>query len=538
MKTLTTLACCALAGAAIARSSADSPSDGAAIHPDTLRVIAARGGEAKVWIMFSDKGLAPAEIPAALEAVRAGYDPRAIDRRLRRGSGPLFDERDLPVSPDYARAVADLGAAIRIESRWLNAVSAAVTADEARAIAALPFVREVRPVNRGVLPDVELGPGAGEVDGPHGFAEAQLEQINLLPLHAAGFEGDGIIIGVLDTGFRVTHEAFNGARTLTVLDQWDFVGDDPIVDTEPGDPSGVHVHGTLILGTLAAYAPGDYIGTATQASYILCRTEDIADEYQQEEDFYVAGLEFIEARGGDVVTSSLGYIDWYTQADLDGRTAVTTIGVNIATGKGVICCTAAGNSGHDTDPTTSHLIAPADAFDVFTVGAVSSESSIVGFSSDGPTADGRIKPEVLARGSRTWTVEPSSTSGYDTASGTSLSTPLVAGAMACLAQARPEASIAELRDAVFATASVQVATGSHDPLFVEGYGIIDAAASLDQFGGCYADCDASGGLDFFDFLCFQNQFTAGDPQADCDASGSLDFFDFLCFQDAFAAGCP
>src|SRR5690606_28234620 len=105
------------------------------------------------------------------------------------------------------------------------------------------------------------------------------------PLHAAGFEGDGVIVGVLDTGFRITHEAFNGDRPLDVLAQWDFVGDDPVVDTEPGDPFGVHDHGTLILGTLAAYAPGDYIGTATHASYILCRTEDIADEYQQEEDF-------------------------------------------------------------------------------------------------------------------------------------------------------------------------------------------------------------------------------------------------------------
>ena len=534
MKTLTIIACCGLAAAASARS----PENIAAIHPDTFRVIEARGGEAKVWIMFSDKGLEPREIPAALEAVAAGYGARAIERRQRRGSGPRFDAHDLPVSRDYVQAVADLGAEIRIESRWLNAVSATVTAEEAGAIAGLPFVRELRPVNRGALPDLQPSPAAPGADGPHGFAEEQLDQINLLPLHAAGFEGEGVIIGVLDTGFRVTHEAFNGARPLTVVAQWDFVGDDPIVDTEPGDPFGVHSHGTLILGTLAAYAPGDYIGTATQAEFILCRTEDIADEYQQEEDFYVAGLEFIEERGGDVVTSSLGYIDWYTQADLDGRTAVTTIGVNIATSKGVICCTAAGNSGHDTDPTTSHLIAPADAFEVFTVGAVSSEGSIVGFSSDGPTADGRIKPEVLARGARTWTVDPSATSGYDTASGTSLSTPLVAGAMACLAQARPGASIAELREAVFATSSVQVATGSHDPLYVLGYGIIDAAAAADELGGCYADCDASGGLDFFDFLCFQNQFAAGAPEADCDESGSLDFFDFLCFQNAFAAGCP
>src|SRR5690606_37125066 len=104
MKTLTTLACCALAGAAIARTPA-APAD---IHPHTFRVTAGRGGGATVWIMFSDTGLAPGESPAALESVGAGYDPRAIARRLRRGSGPLFDEHDLPVSPEYTRAVAVL----------------------------------------------------------------------------------------------------------------------------------------------------------------------------------------------------------------------------------------------------------------------------------------------------------------------------------------------------------------------------------------------------------------------------------------------
>ncbi len=542
MKTVFALfACAGLAAGASgpASQAAAAPAAPAAqIHPDTFRVIEALGGEAKVWVMFTDKGLDAADIPAALAAVEAGYDPRAIQRRRLRGSGPLFDARDLPLAGAYIDAVADLGADVRIRSRWLNAISATVTADEARAIAQLPFVRELRPVNRGRLPDVEVAPAAGSTDGPYGEAEAQLAQINLITLHDMGFQGAGVIIGVLDTGFRVTHDALNGLKPIQVVDQYDFVGDDPIVDTEPGDPFGVHTHGTLILGTLAAYAPGDYIGSATDASFILCRTEDVGDEYQQEEDFYVAGLEFIEAGGGDVATSSLGYIDWYTQADLDGRYAITTIGVNIATSKGVICCTAAGNSGHDSDPTTSHLIAPADAFDVFTAGAVSNEGSIVGFSSDGPTADGRIKPEVLAQGARTWTIDPDDTSAYQTASGTSLSTPLVAGAMACLAQARPAASIAELRDAIFATASVQVATGSFDPQYVEGYGIIDAAAAAGALETCYADCNGDSALDFFDFLCFQNLFGATDPQADCDESGGLDFFDFLCFQNAFSAGCP
>ncbi|MFG0285271.1 MAG: S8 family serine peptidase [Phycisphaerales bacterium JB039] len=538
MKSVIALFACAGLAIGAAGATDAAPQPGASVHPDTLRVIEQLGGEAKVWVMFSDKGLAPAELPGAIASVAAAYNPRAIERRRLRGTGPLFDESDLPVAQRYVDAVRGLGADVRIESRWLNAISATMTADQARAIAQLPFVRELRPVNRGVLPDVEIGPAPGFGDGPYGLAEEQLTQINLIALHDMGYQGEGIIVGVLDTGFRVTHDAFNGAKPLTVLDQWDFVGDDPVVDTEPGDPSGAHSHGTLILGTLAAYAPGDYIGSATDAEFILCRTEDIGGEYPQEEDFYVAGLEFIEAGGGDVATSSLGYIDWYTQADLDGKTAVTTIGVNKATAKGMVCCTAAGNEGHDSDPKTSHLLAPADALQVFAAGAVRSSGEISGFSSDGPSADGRIKPEVLARGSSTATIDPYSSTGYDTASGTSLSTPLVAGAMICLVQARPTATVDELRDAVFTTASEWVATGSFDPEYVRGYGIIDAAGAAAALDTCYPDCNGDGILDLFDFLCFQNQFGAGEPEADCNGDGILDLFDFLCFQNEFAAGCP
>src|SRR5262249_51423004 len=159
-------------------------------------------------------------------------------------------------------------------------------------------------------------------------------------------------------------------------------------------------------GELASYLPGTLVGAAWGASYVLCKTEDVTQEVPSEEDNYVAGIEFAEAQGADVVTSSLGYIDWYTQADLDGKTAVTTKAVNVAPSLGVICCTAAGNSGYDLDPHTSHLIAPADAFDVLTVGAVEPTLEYASFESDGPTADGRTKPEVMAMGTQVNSVWP------------------------------------------------------------------------------------------------------------------------------------
>ena len=229
----------------------------------------------------------------------------------------------------------------------------------------------------------------------------------------------------------------------------------------------------MVLSTIAAYLPNSLVGGAYDASFVLAKTEDIGSETQVEEDFYVAGLQFIEAQGGDVATSSLGYIDWYSQAQLDGATAVTTKAVNIATQNGVFCCTAAGNSGNDSDPGTSHLIAPADAFEVLTCGAVDITDVLASFSSDGATADGRLKPELLALGVSTSAVSPSDTSSFVTVSGTSLSTPLVASAVACLAGAHPTWSVATMRNQLFTTAT-SIGAPVPDPLFVAGYGLVNA----------------------------------------------------------------
>ena len=285
-----------------------------------------------------------------------------------------------------------------------------------------------------------------------------------------------MVIGVLDTGFNRVHEAFNNpARPLRVIAEWDFINNDGNTGIQAGDNSEQHKHGTWILGTMGAYLPGSMVGAAYDAEFILCKTEDVPTETPIEEDYYVAGLEFIESHGGDVATSSLGYIDWYTQADLNGNTAVTTVAVNVATANGVVCCTAAGNAGHDADPTTSTIGAPADAYNVITCGAVNVTGGIIGFSSSGPTADGRLKPELMACGLSTVTVNSTSVTGLSGVSGTSLSTPLIAAAAACILQARSDYGVAEIREALFATASRSDAAGLHpDPLFIEGHGIMRA----------------------------------------------------------------
>lgn len=480
------------------------PGSTSKLHPTMLRRLndATDAGTVKAWVLFADKDIADRrEYDAAVRTVASTYDPRAIERRrLRRARPELFDEQDLPVPEHYLDQVAASGAELRVVSRWVNGVSVVGTRAQFERIAELSFVRIIQPVRRGrkILPKqvVDLpapvlprGGVSQTASGSfYGESEEQLAQLNLINVHNDGYTGAGVVVGILDTGFQRSHSAFNDpTHPLSVIAEYDFIDDDPDTSIEPGDPDSQHRHGTLILGTLGAYEPGGLVGAAYDASFILCKTEDTTDEYPGEEDNYVAGLEFIEANGGDLATSSLSYSDWYTGSDYDGLTAVTTIAVNTATANGLHCCTAAGNGGHDDDPATARLGAPADAFQVLTCGAVDATGTTASFSSDGPTADGRVKPEVLARGVNTRTVSPSNDVDYAGAGGTSLSTPLVAGVVACLVQARPEWTVDQLRSHLLETSDYYVANGTFDPTFVRGYGVVNAAAAL---GGL--DCNGNG----------------------------------------------
>ena len=444
----------------------------------------------KVWVFFTDKGWHTPEAHAtALAAVERGYDPDAVQRRrLRRTAPGLFDAHDLPIVVSYVDAVTATGAVHHITSRWLNAISVWATRPQIEAIAELPFVRRIERV-LGARKDHLFGePVAVEIPAPaagganprggldYGVGEYQLEHVHIIDVHELGYTGDGSVVAILDTGFDRSHEAFNQpGHPVQVVAEWDFIDNDPDAGIEPGDPGAQHNHGTCILGIVGGYKPGSFVGAAYDASFILCKTEDTTAEYPAEEDNYVAGLEFAEMHGADVVTSSLGYIDWYTQDDLDGQTAVTTVAVNIATANGMPVCTAAGNEGNDLDPTTSHLIAPADAFQVITVGALYGYAGgHAEFTSDGPTADGRVKPEVMAMGVDTRTVSPVEPDRCVAISGTSASTPIVAGAVACLLQAHPTWTVDELREHLFYTARYYRLNRELGPYFIRGYGRVNA----------------------------------------------------------------
>lgn len=501
------------------------------------------GDPQRVWVFFTDKNVPNEAIRGNRLAERAAELPARAKRRreLRRTSPGLVDERDLAVVRAYVAAVAATGARVRHESRWLNAVSVEATPGQIGPIAALPFVKRLQPVAhaapRRPMPETPMAGGM-----PRGGASwynnsfAQLSQIDIPAAHDAGYTGAGVVVGILDTGFNRTHEALNqttnGAHPVQVIAEYDFVNNDGNTAQDTGDADGQANHGTYILGVLGAYYPTVLVGAAFDASFLLAKTEDTSQEVPAEEDNYVAGIEWLELNGADMVTSSLGYIDWYTQADLDGQTAVTTIAVNTATDNGLVCCTAAGNEGHDATNSTSHLIAPADAYQVLTCGAVDSSGATASFSSDGPTADGRVKPEVLALGVSTATIANSSNTAIIGVSGTSLSTPLVAGGVALIIDAHPEWSVDKVRRAVLHTSTIFQGTSFYDPQIVRGYGIFDVYAAI-LF--VHSDIDGDGFADGRDIAPFVDAVLNVNPDfdqtrnADIDASGEATVDDIPIF---------
>ena len=421
-----------------------------------------RGSEYRVWIYFKDKVGSNLIIPSS-EAV------------ARRKKNNVFSDglwKDLKVSPSYINQIQSLGIEIKNESRWLNAISVICSESELNLLLEFPFVEKIEPVIGYKKVPLEkkndINPNSRDYD--YGNAQAQIEQINVHELHNQGFTGNGIRILVLDTGFDLTH---NALVDINVIDQFDVINDDNQTanETESEEAIGQDSHGTAVLSTIAANAPGELIGVAFDAEFLLAKTEDVSQEIQQEEDDYVSGLEWGESNGADVSSSSLGYLDWYEYSDMDGNSAITTIAIDIAVGLGMVCVTAAGNSGNSE---WYYIIAPADADSVISVGAVSENGEIASFSSHGPTVDGRIKPEVCARGSQTWCISPNSTINYTQYSGTSLSCPLVAGVVGLVIQAKPNWTAMEVRNAIMMTASMADSANN-----TYGYGIVDALAAID-----------------------------------------------------------
>lgn len=407
----------------------------------------------KYFVRFTDKDNSPYSIGNPQEFLTE----RSIERRLRYNI-PI-DIYDLPVNPQYLQAVSDIGVELINPTKWLNGVTVFTTDPSKIAeIEALSFVESTYKIAKLTGPKPKAGfddeialnkpfqmnetlahntaslkQSTGTNSLNYGFGYNQINMINGIPLHDEGYRGQGMVIGVLDAGFTNTDQmaAFDSLyMNGRILGTRDFVSGGDYVYQGSG-------HGTAVLSTMGGNLPGELVGTAPDASYYLIRTEDTGSEYIIEEYNWASGAEYADSVGADVLNTSLGYIGFddpsqsHLYEHMDGNTAPITIAADIAASRGMIVVNSAGNSGNSS--TWPWIGAPADGDSVFSIGAVDASGNLAGFSSVGPTADGRTKPDVAAQGSST--VVASSSGGTTTSSGTSFSSPIIAGMTACLWQA-------------------------------------------------------------------------------------------------------
>jgi len=455
-----------------------------------LRAAAGKDTVCNVWVFFNDRPASSAAAPvsrkAALRRQRAGF---------RAG------EWDRPVDRGYIREIERRGGTLRRQFAWGNAASFSVHASRLNDISALAFVKSVTPVAVYVKRSVG-GPGLARApsaasDGGYGW---HTEMLNVPLAHdylkakELGAPGSGVLMAFFDGGFRLGHTAYSRVReTGAVEAAYDFVDGDNSVsvpDSVVNNPLHPYyqgdLHGTMTLSLAAGYHPGTYIGAAWGARFALARTEDDPVETRVEEDNWAAAAVWAEGLGADIISSSLGYRDGfddpsedYRYEDMDGKTTIVAIAAAKAAERGVIVVSAAGNEGSDKPGT---IASPADAGGVVGAGAVDRNRVIANFSSTGPTADGRVKPDVVAPGVNLTVPDPYSPglASYTSNSGTSFAAPLVSGIFALILQANPGISADSAKARLYASCRPVSANPASpvDYRYQAGYGIPDALRAV------------------------------------------------------------
>ena len=424
----------------------------------------------KYLVLLRDKAGTPYTVDQPDQFLSA----RSVLRRQKQNIPVL--ERDLPVNPAYVTQLRQAGAKIGFTSRWLNAVLVDATDATLASIQQLPVVkglefgRSLANARQGAATQsvsaaiAERAGKFGDVQPlSYGTSRDQIAQLGVDNMQQRGYRGENMLIGVLDAGFLNANKVgflkplFDEGRVLAT---YDFVRKETAVYEDDS-------HGLSCLSAIAATADGQLYGTAFKAQFMLLRTEDAGSESRVEEANWLFGAEYADSAGVDVISSSLGYTQFddastnYTYANMDGKTALSTRAAQIAAETGMVIVVAAGNEGSNA---WRYISAPSDAAAVLAVGAVDQTGKRASFSSFGPSADGRVKPDVVARGLGTVIGSPGGQ--IVTGNGTSFATPLVAGLVAGFWQAHPRLTAAQVTNA-FRQSGSQFAN-SDDQL---GYGI-------------------------------------------------------------------
>jgi len=446
----------------------------------------------KYWIFFRDKG--PSSLSkrsALLNEAKQRLSAKALERRAKvLPANALVDETDIELYKPYLNELTSRGFELVAISRWLNGASVFATPEEISALQNLPFVKNAQRVARLAIPPapetVPEPPALFKIAAhrfEYGNSLAQMEQIKATILHDAGIYGTGVIVGMMDSGFRwQDHEAFVHLRSK-IIGERDFIQNDNVTRNQTGDRSDQDSHGTQTFSLLGGFKSGQLIGPGFGARFILAKTEHLPTETHAEEDFWAAAVEWMESLGVDVTSTSLGYGIFdtgvnYTQQDMDGKTTIITRAAEMAVAKGVIVVNSAGNQ--DFWPIIN---APADGPNVIAVGMVNLAGMRHPLSSIGPTADGRIKPDVMAMGVDPLRVTPGTINGYSTPGfGTSFSCPLVGGVAAQILSAHPETTPQQMMNALRSTASMANAPNNNF-----GYGIVNAKAAITSLGPAFSN---------------------------------------------------
>lgn len=434
------------------------------------KIIVTDGNDYKFRLVLTDKGKSDFSIGSP----EAFLSTKALERRRKRNI-PI-DESDLPISKQYLKSITEIGGTIVAQSKWLNTVTVNVQdqflIDKYKS---LSFVKEVilvyvgRRKQSSNVPKYVDSPQSGNSSDlgtsiDYGSAALNISAVKGEVLHQQGFRGAGIDIAVIDAGFLSlkNNPAFakmhiKGAKSFVY---------------ENDDPYAIDPHGIWVTSCMAVNKPGTYVGTAPEANYWLLRTEDSADEFPVEEDYWTSAIEFADSAGVDLVNSSLTYSNGYshltkryTAEDMDGKTALASRAANIAFNKGIFIVNCAGNE-------QKWVGTPADSPSVLTLGSINKDGRQSYFTSWGMTADGRIKPDVMAMGGGASVINTSGAAEYR--SGTSYASPIMCGLVACLWQANPTLTNIELIEIIRKSAD-----RASDPKLPFGYGIADMKKAME-----------------------------------------------------------
>lgn len=426
-----------------------------------------------VFLLFSS---IPAAATAEIDSTDTSPQKYWIELTERPSSSAASPPWTAPVASTYVKQLREAGIRPLVRSRWLHAVSALLTPAQRDTVRSLPFVRHIGPVATGRRSTVsppsltKTGLVASAADSLRlGRSRERLARMNAVLPMERGLDGRGVRIGFLDAHFRgLRHPTFASLRRHDRMRA--------LRDFTEGTQSGNH--GSAVASVTVGESPGTLVGPAHGAEVLGATTEYTPSERNVEEDFFVAGLEWLHRRGADVVNASIGYTtfdegeDDYATDDLDGDTGMTTRAVDRAAQLGMTVVVSAGNSGCDSpDSCWYHVNTPADADSAIAVGAVAPDSTLASFSARGPTADGRIKPDVVVQGESV--LAAWNDRGFAEVGGTSFASPQVTAVVAQMLQVNPDLSPMEVRRLLRHTASQ-----ANNPDNRRGWGIVNADAAV------------------------------------------------------------